>query len=368
MTWRSAALTFAAYAALAVAATYPLVIHLGSVVPHDVGDPLLSVAILWWNAHVVPLTARWWDGFAFYPAAGFMAFSDHRLGESLIATPLQWLGCSPVVAYNVVLLATYALSAMAAHWLGFVLTRRHEAAALCGLAYGFAPFRAAHIQHRELLAAFGLPAALAALHEYLESREQRWLFAASAALVVQGLCASYYLLFSSVLLFAWMIWFLRGRSLRVWLAIGAALAAAPVILLPVAAGYWRIHAFHGFHRRMEEILIFSADVTGLATASPTLALWGWMTGTIHPEGEIFPGLTVVLVAAAGAAAAWRRCPAPRDRGRLLSMTLLGLAIVPAAVAAAGWWLAPWQVALAGVRVSSAAPYKPLSLAVVLAAA
>src|SRR6185437_8310831 len=109
----------------------------------------------------------WWDGFAFYPAAGFMAFSDHRLGESLIATPLQWLGCSPVVAYNVVLLATYALSAMAAHWLGFVLTRRHEAAALCGLAYGFAPFRAAHIQHLELLAAFGLPAALAALHEYL---------------------------------------------------------------------------------------------------------------------------------------------------------------------------------------------------------
>ena len=43
---------------LAVAITYPLIWHLTSVVPHDLGDPLLSASILWWNAHVAAADAR----------------------------------------------------------------------------------------------------------------------------------------------------------------------------------------------------------------------------------------------------------------------------------------------------------------------
>ena len=40
-----------------------------------------------------------------------IAFSDHRLGASLLATPLQWLGASPLTAYNIVFLATFPLCA-----------------------------------------------------------------------------------------------------------------------------------------------------------------------------------------------------------------------------------------------------------------
>src|SRR5690606_22742410 len=41
-----------AYAALAVAFTWPLALTLPDVVPHDPGDPLLSTWALWWNARV----------------------------------------------------------------------------------------------------------------------------------------------------------------------------------------------------------------------------------------------------------------------------------------------------------------------------
>src|SRR5205085_5929002 len=99
--------------------------------PSDLGDRLLSANILWWNAHAIPLTERWWNGFAFYPSPGMMTFSDHRLGVSLLASPLQWLGASPFTAYNIVLIVTFPLCAMAAHSLAFVLTRRHDASALC---------------------------------------------------------------------------------------------------------------------------------------------------------------------------------------------------------------------------------------------
>ena len=52
---RSLALAALAYAALAVALTWPLVAHLSTHLPHDLGDPVLSSWLLWWHAHPPPL-------------------------------------------------------------------------------------------------------------------------------------------------------------------------------------------------------------------------------------------------------------------------------------------------------------------------
>ena len=124
-----------------------------------------------------------------------LAFSDHRLGVSLIATPLQWLGASPLTAYNVVFLATFPLCAIAGHILGFTFTGRHDAASISGLAFGFNPFRVTHRSHLELLAAFGMPLALAALHLYVREHRTKWLVAFALAVIVLGLSSTYYLLF-----------------------------------------------------------------------------------------------------------------------------------------------------------------------------
>ena len=361
MTGSSVVIAVCAYSAIAVLLTFPLVLHLSSVVPHDVGDPMLSTAILWWNAHVLPLTERWWNGFAFYPAPGFMALSDSRLGESLLATPLQWLGCSPVTSYNVTLLATYPLCAIAAHWLGFVLAKRHDAAAICGLAYAFCPYRVAHLQHLELLGAFGMPAALAMLHRHLETRERRWLVGYALALVLQGLCASYYLLFFAVLVGLWILWFVHWRDRRALLGIAAASAAAVAALSPIAIGYSRIHSFYGFVRSGDEIVRLSADLTAFFTASPLLTVWGWTARWARSEGELFPGATIAALAATGAILAWRRRPDGDDRDRVRKW-MLGFGCAFAALAICGWMLSPWRINLAGLKMSSAAPYKPLSLA------
>jgi hypothetical protein len=355
------AFAFAGYSALAIVLTFPLVLHLSSVVPHDTGDPMLSTAILWWNAHVLPLTPRWWDGFAFYPATGFMALSDHRLGESLLATPLQWLGCTPITAYNITLLATFPLCAMAAHWLGFVVTKRHDAAAICGVAYAFCPYRVAHLQHLELLGAFGMPATLAALHQYLQTHERRYLVVYAFALVLQGLCSSYYLLFFSVMLGLWILWFVSWRDRRALLAIAAASAGAMAALSPIAVGYSRVHSYYGLGRPLGEIVRFSADVTGLFSASSLLALWGWTARWARPEGELFPGATVTALAVTGATLAWRRRTGRDDLGRVRTWLVAG-ACVSATVAVCGWTFSPWRIDVPGFHISSDTPFKPLSLA------
>src|SRR4051812_19421713 len=76
--WTAGALIL--YGALAVVLTWPLVTVLGSCVPHDLGDPLLSAWNLWWNARHVPFSGAWWDAPQFFPAHGTIAFSDHRVG------------------------------------------------------------------------------------------------------------------------------------------------------------------------------------------------------------------------------------------------------------------------------------------------
>lgn len=357
MTIARAAFLFFTYTLITLALTAPIAWHLGQV-PHDIGDPLLSTVLLWWNAHRLPLTSEWWNGSFFVPAGGALSFSDHRLGESLLASPLQWAGVTPLAAANLTLLATFPLCALAAHWLAYTVTRRHDASLIAGVVYGFSPYRFAHIEHLELLAAFGMPVALGALHRYLVDRRMKWIALFAAALFIQALACSYYFLFFLALLGLWMLWFIRRDCVRAVLAIAVAVGLTTVAISPIAIRYLSIHEHYGMVRILPEILTLSADVTSIVTAPPTSLLWGW-TGTWNgPERQLFPGsLVVVLIAVAlTAALGARRGRAPsRKRWPLL---LAALALGFAGVALFAAMHGPSHVG----PISIAMPHKPLSLA------
>src|SRR5262245_13051272 len=139
------------YGALTVVETWPLARELSAVLPNDLIDPVLASWLLWWNAHVVPLTAQWWNAPMFWPASGALAFSETLLGLAPLTSPLQWLGASPVTAYNVAFLLAFWLSAMAAHALVVEVSGRHDAALIGGLVYGFNPYRIAQIAHLQVI-------------------------------------------------------------------------------------------------------------------------------------------------------------------------------------------------------------------------
>ncbi len=168
---------FFAYAALAAWWTYPLVTSLAASVPDDLGDAVLNTWIMWWNAHQRPLTAVWWDAPIFYPARGAIAFSEHLLALAPFTTVVQWLGGTPLLAHNLTLLLAFPLCAVTAYALVHALNRRRDAALVSGTAFGFSPYWVAHLPQVQLLAAFGMPIALLALHRYAESGRRRWLAA-----------------------------------------------------------------------------------------------------------------------------------------------------------------------------------------------
>jgi len=329
--WRILLLAFAAYSALAVAVTFPLILAPSSRILGDLGDPLLTASILSWNATVQPLTEQWWNGFGFFPGTNMMSFSEHFLGASLIATPLQWLGCSPITAYNLTLLASFPLCALAAHCLAYTLIRRHDAAVVCGLAYGFSPYRIAHIEHLELLMSFGMPVALAALHLYAHTRRARWLVVLAAALTIQGYSNSLYSLFFTVLLGMWMLWFMRPRAWREVLAIVATGGLCALIVSPIVIGYARAHEAYNVSRRFEEVLLYSADISSFFTASSLSVFWGWTSFLNGAERQLFPGLTITALAAVGALFAFRYRLDERGRLGVVSKALWALSAAFAAM-------------------------------------
>ena len=359
---RSAMIAFAAYTLVTIAVTWPVTRHLTSHVPHDLGDPLLSTVILWWNAHHLPFATKFWDGSFYWPATGTLTFSDHRLGVSLLAAPLQWIGTSPLTAYNITLLATFPLCALGAHWLAYVLTGRHDAAAVAGLAYGFSPYRFAHIEHLELLAAFGMPAALAALFLYLRDRRPRWVVIFTFSLWLQALSCSYYFLFFLVLIALWGLWFLRWNDYRHTLLPYAVAASGVVVVLlmwPIASEYLAVHRRYGLARGLGDIITMSADVSSAFTASPLSLLWGWTSTLNGPERQLFPGFTILALTIVAVVVALQSEPRSRGKTRL-NVGLFWLGVFFSLIAASAAYFGPWRAP--GISVST--PVKPFSLALV----
>jgi hypothetical protein len=68
----------------------------------------------------------------------------------------------------------------------------------------------------------------------------------------------------------------------------------------VLLGYRSIHAAYGFKRSPVEIVNYSADIAGLWSASADSLLWGARLRTgVGAESEMFPGLTLLALLAAG---------------------------------------------------------------------
>lgn len=363
-----------AYILLSVVHTWPLTAHLTDRLAHDAGDPALNAWILWWNATTLPLTDRWWNGLAFWPTEGTMAFSEHLLGLAWLTSPVIWLTGSPALAYNLAVLASFALSGLTTHILVWRLTDRHDAALIAALAFTLAPFRAAHVSHVQVLTTMWMPVGLLGLHEYWRDSRARWLVVFGVAWLLQALSNNYYALFYSVLVGLWLLWFglQRGAGRRFMAALGASLVSAACVL-PLALVYTRVHEANALRRGLNEVSLFSADLASFANAPPLLRLWGWMRNQAMAERELFMGLTTLALVGAVTVARRHASPPPaaeRSAGvrPWVSIVRRASVVIGTLVVVAALWL--WSdgrdsLEIAGISVSTRHPQKPMTVGVAL---
>ena len=350
-----------AFLALAVFWTWPLASHLSSRIPHDPGDPILNTWLLWWNAHAVPFTNRWWNPPMFFPMKGALALSEHLAGIGVIVTPLQLLHVNALAAYNIALILSFALSGFFTFLLVSYLLRlapdpvRHLGALSAALAYGFGPYRAGQLAHLQVLTSQWMPLALFAMHAYLDDGRRGWLAVFAVAWLLQALSNGYYLLFFPLLIACWLIWFIDWRGLPSrGVALAAVWGAASLLLVPILLKYSAVQSSLGLVRTAGEMALFSARPESFLNASGMLAVWR-SKPTLTTEEFLFPGLTTMAVSVVTLAFSVFAKPrlVPSDPGRasvesafvfyfVVALLMWALALGPGTPGSWAAWLHPYK--------------------------
>ena len=206
-------------------------------------DAWLVQWILGWDTHALT-TAPWrlFDANIFHPAPRTLALSEHLLGYWPLFAPVYLATANPTLAYNVTLLASFALSGAAMcilvrHWTGSI-----AAGGVAGVVYAFAPWRIAQLGHPQLLGLYAAPLVLVGWDRSLASGRRSDLLLLGGAFLRQCLC-SYYLAYCTlVLTAAYALATLPGAPVGRVAAATATLAAAAGLFALVSLPYLWVRA------------------------------------------------------------------------------------------------------------------------------
>ena len=100
--------------------------------------PIRTHACGAWDGWLMPSTRRrgaLFDANIFYPARHTLGYADALLLEGTVAAPLFWMGVKPVLIYNLLLFAAFALSGYAMYLLARSLTGSTAGALVAGVVY-----------------------------------------------------------------------------------------------------------------------------------------------------------------------------------------------------------------------------------------
>jgi hypothetical protein len=302
-----AVLVMAAASTLAVAMTFPLAFELGRVARVDTGDGQWSIWVVNWVARTLvadPLHV--FDANIFYPHRGTLAYSETNLVTGALAIPAYWATRNPYFAHNFVLLLSFVLAAAGGYYLARHLTGSRSAAAVAALLFAFCPYVFAHTAHIHLMMTAGLPFSLLAFHRLADAPSPGRAAALGAALAATGLSCGYYGIYAALLVSLASVYVLvvrrRWTDWRYLAALAGAAGVAALLLLPFLKQYADLGEGNRPVRELKDQFVYSATWSSYLTSGGLGHRW-----ILEHLGEwrevLFPGLTTLVLAAAGVWAA-----------------------------------------------------------------
>jgi hypothetical protein len=323
------------------------------------GDSRLIIWTLAWDNHVwLDRLPSLFDANIFYPARNTLAYSEHLLGISFFTLPVYALTRNPVLAYNLVWLLSFLLSAFAAHALAWRLTRDHLAATMAGLAFAFCFYRM-HQGHGHLhvIWAFWIPISLMVLERWVAEVSWRWLGLFVVIATLQALSSWYQAVLIFVASAIFMLWLVlaeravpRTRWMRLALqaAVGAMVAIA--IVAPFARHYRVLAAATPNEAAQGAADLASYLVPPENTFAGQRLLEHGVKGPrwIWGEQTLYLGWAALLLAVVGVAASLRPAdPAARRLRFFVVLAIVAIALaagpLPSEVAANVWGWSPFGI-------------------------
>ncbi len=302
----------ALFSVLAVIHTWPLASAPGTLSRNDNADTVLNQWAIAWVAHQLPRDpVRLFDANIFYPEQRTLAFSEHMIVQGLMGVPLFAAGASPVLAYNLLVLAGFALTAFSMYFVVLRWTGDRVAAITAGCLAAFNAHSFTRIPHLQALHVEFLPLAIYCLDRLLASPRVLTGLALGSFFALQGLTSYYWFVFAAFALVAAALarpmdwWGERARRLVV--PAGAALGVALLIVVPFLWPYYDVSRSLGIVRSLDDVALYSGSWRDYLSTPGRLhfAAWShvvWGTGGKTP---LFPGVLALGLGAIAVAARWR---------------------------------------------------------------
>jgi len=288
---------------LVILNTWPLALRLDRIGRADSFDGQYGLWQAAWVARALvtdPLNV--YDANIFFPHRTTLAFSEPALLAGVLGLPAFLLTGDPYATHNLAVLGLFLLSFLSAYSLGRHLTAETLPSVALGISYAFCPYVFARTAQLPMLAIFGLPLALLAMHRLVEAPSLRSALAVSGALFLQALACGYYTVFALLIVAAGVIYFgvqsarWKDPAFRRWCAAAALLTVG--LLLPLFWPHISLAQGEGFSRPLDEAYPFAADWQAWLASSA----WAhrWMLPWLGTWNEVlFPGFLPSLLGLTG---------------------------------------------------------------------
>jgi hypothetical protein len=313
---------------LALVETWPLVTDVAHLSRTDNADAVLLDWVIAWVAHQAPRAPlHLFDTNAFYPDRNTLAFSEAMIVQSAMAAPIIWAGGSPVLAFNLVTLAGFALSGWAMYLVVAQWTGSRLAGLTSGVIYAFNAHSFTRLPHLQAQHTEFLPLVLFALDRLLREPAVRNALKLALWFSLEALTSIYLLVLSAVALTvsfavrpdAW-----RGpQARRIALMVALAAGASAFVLAPYLAPYWQLYHTRGMERSLDEALMFSA-VWRDYLSTPARYHYRWWSYQWFSGSAFFPG--VIGLVLAGVAVATRTALTDQRARMCLAAGIAGLVL------------------------------------------
>jgi|GEM_PF-362658 len=306
------ALVLAFFIAAALFFTYPRVLHLLDGVEHFGGDPLLNIWTLSWDTHqLISDPFRLFEANVFYPYPRTLAWGEHLLASSLLVSPVLLISRNPILAYNLLHLFSFVMSAFGTYLLVTHLTKNRWGGIIAGLIFGFCPYRFAHLGHLQVITTQWMPFTILYLHRVMRSKAKRDLALLTIFFNLQALSSYYYAFFMAIsvglLLLLYMMLERRLWTHNLTLLLVLFILITGIINLPLAKPYFDNSRELGFERPLGEIKWYGATLVDYITAPANNWLYGGIARSraeADPylnlaEHSLFPGFVTIGLAILG---------------------------------------------------------------------
>lgn len=325
-------------------------------------DAQLNAWILAWVAHTLPRDPlHLFDGNIFAPEPATLTYSEPLIPQALLAAPVLWLGGSPVLAFNLVLIAGLVLTA----WSAWLVVSRWTGSPIAALVAGALAAYNVHLltrlPHVQAAHAWGIPLAIYFADRLIDRITTRDVVLLTVVVAATAATSVYWLaLVGLCLVVAALVAAGQGRW-RSFLTIAGVGVLGLVFALPVLLPYARVAA-SGATRPVEVVAQFSATPAGYLTSTSHVHR-GWSAAFFRDDVNVwFAGIVGLVLAALALVERNHR----RRIVFLISLAVIGIVLSFGPATSLYRWLHEWVLPLRGIRAAARFGYLYLIAVALLA--